>query len=143
VIGLSNLEADQILVDETIRDARGNILHMTDKAKRTKRQYLDLLLQLTDIAQRRRQYRLEKGAVVTSIPHPDVRLLRDESNNAHVAMGVSGDINRNSRGVVTELMLLAGELAGTFLFSNQVPAYYHMQALKPGAFNNELTKWMY
>lgn len=111
---------------------------ISERAGELKRKYHDVFIKLMDFATKRRAYRLERRATLSWQPKPEVTLevhangksvkdalLTNLGASAHVAM--SQDYNKNARGIVTEFMLLAGQVAGHFARANSIPVLYGAQ----------------
>jgi len=83
-----------------------------------------------DFATKRRAFRLDHRAILSSVPGPEVAVSVDASGRATAQVTMSDDYNKNARGLVTEFMLMAGEVAGKFCRANNVPVYYLTQDIK-------------
>lgn len=112
-----------------------NLSPISERASDLKRKYHESFIKLMDFATKRRAYRLERRATLSWMPKPDVRIAVHSTDgssyisnlgaSAHVAM--TKDFNKNGQGVVTELMLLAGQVAGHFGRANNIPMLYGTQ----------------
>jgi exoribonuclease-2 len=117
VISLTYEELDSILFRQP----------NTANAKAVQSEYLPLITKLEQFAKLRRLYRLERKAILSHIPRPEIRVTRIVGNEAVVKLSVSSDSNKNSRGIVSEFMLLAGEIAADFCTQKNVCAIYRTQ----------------
>ena len=112
-----------------------NLSPISERASELKRQYHETFIKLMDFATKRRAYRLERRATLSWMPKPEVRIsvhstdgasyISNLGASAHVSM--SKDYNKNAQGVVTEMMLLAGQVAGHFARANSLPILYGTQ----------------
>jgi exoribonuclease-2 len=110
-------ELDNILFNKPINGER---------LKSVKANYLNVLKKFEDMARRRRLLRSERGAVFSNIPRPDIKI-DHEKGDAKINYRISHDFTKNSRGIITEFMLLAGEVAADFLFHSKVPGLFRTQ----------------
>lgn len=97
-----------------------------ERLKSVKANYLNVLKKFEDMARRRRLLRSERGAVFSNVPRPDIKIDL-EKGDAKINYRISPDFTKNSRGIITEFMLLAGEVAADFLFHSKVPALFRTQ----------------
>jgi exoribonuclease R len=136
VIPLTFEEMDSILF--------GRVERMTKRAKSVEMEYLPLIKKLEQMAKIRRLYRLERKAVLTYVPKPEVSVIgrsggggggdddddgggNDGYDELCVKMGISSNPNKNARGIVSECMLLAGEVAADFCHQRKISAIYRTQ----------------
>lgn len=112
-----------------------NLSPISERASELKRKYHESLIKLLDFATKRRAYRLERRATLSWMPKPDIHIAVHSTDgssyisnlgaSAHVSM--TKDYNKNAQGVVTEMMLLAGQVAGHFGRANGLPMLYGTQ----------------
>jgi exoribonuclease R len=167
VIPLTFEEMDSILF--------GRVERMTTRVKNVEMEYLPLIKKLEQMAKMRRLYRLERKAVLTHVPRPEVSVIRrsgvgvggvggggvggggvgvggggggsgsgsggggggndgngdngesDGYGELYVKMGIISNPNKNARGIVSEFMLLAGEVAADFCHQRKICAIYRTQ----------------
>lgn len=123
-----------------------NLSPISERAGELKRKYHESLIKLMDFATKRRAYRLERRATLSWMPKPEVRIAIHSTDgssyisnlgaSAHVSM--TKDYNKNGQGVVTELMLLAGQVAGHFARANNIPMLYGTQDTRKQEFERSL-----
>lgn len=111
---------------------------ISDRAAELRRNYQQLFIRMMDFATKRRAYRLDRRAILSYIPKPELKVTVDETGRAQASVKMSEDYNKNAQGLVTEFMLLAGEIAGKFCAANTLPAYYLTQDTRKQEYERSL-----
>jgi exoribonuclease R len=123
---------DQILLNTEATPKLGELIPpaLSDRAQEVKRNHYNNMLKLVEFAKKRRHYRIDNGAVMAWYPTADVTVQEHpETGRETASFGKSKNIFQNARGIITEFMLLAGEIAATFLSERHVPVFYQSQPL--------------
>jgi len=90
-------------------------------------EHADLLARLASFSERRETYRRAAGAIALRAPEAEIRVAADGS----LALS-RRDPNTLAQRIVSEAMILAGEVAATWLDARHVPAIYRRQAPPDG-----------
>ncbi|XP_049852195.1 uncharacterized ribonuclease sll1290-like [Schistocerca gregaria] len=122
-------------VDEVMEAARGRRLlesRWSEELWELKRVNEHVFRRLLDFATKRRALRLNSRAAMLCLPDPMVRVERVGGDGVRAYVGLQRDWLMGARGMVTEFMLLAGELAARFAGARRIPFLYESQRLASG-----------
>uniref|UniRef100_A0A6B2KYC4 RNB domain-containing protein n=1 Tax=Arcella intermedia TaxID=1963864 RepID=A0A6B2KYC4_9EUKA len=100
-------EIDTVLLD--LPDDR-----LTPRALRFKSLFFDRLVQMEEMAEGRKKYRVRAGARSIHLPQVKVRVKLIEDDNFIVKVGSGGHGGVNARGIANEVELLAGEIVSDY-----------------------------
>lgn len=109
------------------------IVHSTSEQKlkpklaKMKKEFYFSFMKLAEYATKRRAYRLDNQCVVASVASPDVRVRIDSSGYPTAIVKPSGNFYKNAKGIVTEFMLMASEIAAEYCHKKNLPIFYRSQ----------------
>jgi len=93
------------------------------KAKEIRENHFQTWAKLEELAEKRKKFRTKRDAVHIHLPQPEV-YVRSKRGNSEVEITVTPNPFRNSRGIIKELSLLAGECIASFAEEREVPMIF-------------------
>eukprot|EP01129_Flabellula_baltica_P002106 TRINITY_DN1195_c0_g1_i1.p1 TRINITY_DN1195_c0_g1~~TRINITY_DN1195_c0_g1_i1.p1 ORF type:complete len:642 (+),score=122.28 TRINITY_DN1195_c0_g1_i1:93-2018(+) len=107
VIAMSYSEADEILRDES-----------------STYEHADIFRTLYSLARKRKQMRVDKGAIIIDMPVPDISIRKKGKS---VNCSTKNPERSPSNNMVSEFMILVGEVTAKFASDQKIPVLYRVQ----------------